>query len=714
MATVASALLLFLAWLFGRAAISKSLPFQIAAAAAQVVAAAAPLALVAGYLIPVSDGAGTVILVCLLGAASAFGTFAARHIAYGSKFAALLLGTVALIALTQLGTMSALAAGAAILMGGWLLADLAEFSADEIAARRIFERRQSAERAATQRALTEFERFGTDWLFALDAHGHLVDVSERFAEEMNRTASDLEGKSFIALFDETHVRHRLAERIAQRTAFRNVVLALQIKGEPHHWRLNGMPVDENKVAIRGLISDLTAQRNAEARVNRIAMYDALTDLPNRSLFEEEAETALGSVTPENRVALFLLDIDRLKEVNDNYGHRAGDTLLKTTARRLRALVRQGDVLSRYGGNQFAVMLTGGFSAERIESFANTLVQELAQPISHDGLSIDTSVSVGLALSPEDSRTLTRLLKRSDLALHHAKQSGGSCWRRFDAEMAAADKHRKLLDSEMKQALKRGEFQLFYQPLVSAGSLDLKGFEALIRWISPTRGFVSPGEFIAIAEESGFIEDLGEWVVRTAIAQAAKWPDHINVAINISPAQLRNDQTERAILEMLDKTRIEASRIELEITEGVLLKEDGRHMSMLKRLRARGIRFSLDDFGTGFSSLSYLRTFPFHKIKIDRSFVNDMGEKNSQAIIRTILNLARDMNMTSVAEGVELPGQLAALQHLGCDQIQGYLTGRPLPVAEANRTVEESVFKRQQARARLGGKKSARARADAGL
>ncbi|MBZ6379099.1 MULTISPECIES: putative bifunctional diguanylate cyclase/phosphodiesterase [Pacificimonas] len=626
-----------------------------------------------------------------LALALAFGSALMRHLPGGPSLNVLLLGSIFVASLGEAFGPVGWSVGGATIFLAWQFAGVVDRSRKGLAER--MEREQSLEETSqsVQALLSEFEEHGSDWLFAVDERGQIRKPTRRFAEAMGCDPSELDGRRLCELFEPGDMRRELINHLSQRTAFRRLRLPVAAGKEQRFWSLSARPVSEaSGIAMRGVMTDVTTEAQAEARVHRMAHYDALTDLPNRLSFTEQAEIAVSGATATNRCGLLFVDLDHFKAVNDVYGHRAGDVLLQTTAERLKQVVSSSGLVARLGGDEFAILIPSGASPAGVEELAERIATTVSDVVRHDGLALEPTVSIGLAIAPDDATGLKELLHQADMALYASKQDGRNCWRRFDRQMDETAQSRRALATEMKAALKRGEFRLFYQPIVHAKTLELRGFETLVRWIHPTRGFVSPGDFIPIAEESGFIRDLGAWILETAMEEAATWPDHINIAVNVSPMQLRGSEFERTVTDALASTRLAPTRLELEITESVLLEQSDSGIASLKRLRTRGVRFSLDDFGTGFSSLSYLRTFPFNKVKIDRSFVNDMGDGGScYAIVKAVLSLARDMGMVTVAEGIELPGQLAALQQMGCDQIQGFLISKPLPLEDAREQVAQA-------------------------
>ncbi|RZK96937.1 MAG: EAL domain-containing protein, partial [Methylobacterium sp.] len=387
-------------------------------------------------------------------------------------------------------------------------------------------------------------------------------------------------------------------------------------------------------------------------------------------------------TSDGACAVLLVDLDRFKPVNDTLGHAIGDALLAKVAERLSATLRPCDTVARIGGDEFVVVQRGVTDLEETRVLARRIVDLIGRTYMIEGQLLTIGASVGVAVAPRDGTDADRLLKCADLALYRAKLEGRGAFRFFEAEMDARMQARRRLELDIRQALGRREFSLHYQPQLNLENDRVTGCEALLRWTHPERGMVPPGEFISLAEEIGLIVPIGEWVIRQACRDAATWPSAINVAVNVSPAQFKGDRLVEVIVSALASSGLAASRLEIEITEGVLLQENERTLRTLHRLRALGIRVSMDDFGTGYSSLSYLRSFPFDKIKIDRSFVADITQKpDGDAVIRAIAGLGRSLGMTTVAEGVETEDQMRRIRAEGCTDVQGYLVSRPIP-AEA--------------------------------
>jgi len=431
--------------------------------------------------------------------------------------------------------------------------------------------------------------------------------------------------------------------------------------------------------------DISDRQRAEERIVHMARHDALTDLPNRTMFRERLEYELKRIKRGDALAVLCLDLDHFKSVNDTLGHPVGDELLKVVAERLRRCIREPDTIARLGGDEFAIIMTGMHAPTDPVVLAKRIRQAVIKPYILDGHQILADISIGISLAPIDATEPDLLLKNADMALYGAKADGRGTYRFFEPEMDARMKARRELDMDLRKALANGEFRLHYQPLVNIQNNEITAFEALLRWNHPIRGLVPPAEFIPIAEETGLIIPLGEWVLRGACQETANWPTNIKVAVNLSPAQLNSRNFTDVVVNALAASGVSANRLQLEITETVLLQNTFNTLATLQKLRALGVQIALDDFGTGYSSLSYLRSFPFDKIKIDRSFIQDLTSGTEPfAIVHAIAGLAKNLNMISTAEGVETKQQLEALQALGCIEMQGYLFSHARPPAEIAR------------------------------
>ena len=432
--------------------------------------------------------------------------------------------------------------------------------------------------------------------------------------------------------------------------------------------------------------DITEQRQSEVKIEYMAHHDSLTDLANRVLLNERLEQALGRrVHSEEMVAVHHLDLDQFKAVNDTFGHPAGDKLLKIVAGRLCRIVRESDTVARTGGDEFVIVQSPIADPADATSLAQRAIALMSEPFEIDGHQAVIGASVGVAVGPGDGLRPDKLLRNADLALYRAKGDGRGTFRFFEPAMDLQMQTRRIMEQDLRKALPGGEFELYYQPVVNLASGEISGFEALIRWNHPEKGMISPATFIPLAEEIGFIVPIGEWVIRQACATAARWPDDLHVAVNISAAQFRGSGLMQVIVGALAASGLHPTRLEIEITETVLLQNRETTLAILHQLRALGIRIAMDDFGTGYSSLTYLQCFPFDKIKIDRSFVKDITENTgSLNIVRAVAALAHGMGMTATAEGVETLEQLDRIRSEGCTEMQGFLFSKPLPAAEIER------------------------------
>ncbi|MBN8936566.1 MAG: EAL domain-containing protein [Rhizobiales bacterium] len=436
--------------------------------------------------------------------------------------------------------------------------------------------------------------------------------------------------------------------------------------------------------------DITERQRAEAKIAHLARHDMLTNLPNRLLFREHLENAFDRIQPDRGFAVHCLDLDHFKTVNDTLGHPIGDELLKLVAARLTEAVSAADFVARIGGDEFAVVQANVARPEQCSQLASRIVGQISRPYDIDGRHIVIGTSVGIAIAPNDGANPDVLLKNADMALYLSKGDGRGTHRFFEGEMDKRLQSRRALELDLRKAITDGEFELYYQPILYLQTGKVTGFEALLRWNHPERGLITPAEFIPLAEETGLILPLGEWVLRTACAQAARWPQPVGVAVNLSAAQFKGRNLVQMALSALAASGLAAGRLDLEITESVLLQGEANTLAVLHQLREGGIQISMDDFGTGYSSLAYLRNFPFDKIKIDRSFVRDMlVRKDCLAIVRAVVGLARSLGITTIIEGIETKEQLDTARAEGCDEGQGFLFSRPMP----EREVAEFLAKR---------------------
>ena len=437
--------------------------------------------------------------------------------------------------------------------------------------------------------------------------------------------------------------------------------------------------------------DITARLAAEERVRHLAHYDALTDLPNRVTFYERMASILGHLRRNESVAILSLDLDHFKNVNDSLGHPIGDRMLKAVADRMRACVRDEDLVARLGGDEFVVVQVPSGERPETPALASRLIETVGAPYELEGHQLVIGLSIGIALAPGDGAQPDVLLKNADLALYRAKADGGGTYRFFEIAMDARMQARRALELELRKAVLKCEFELNYQPIIDVKSGAITSCEALIRWRHPERGMIPPMEFIPVAEETGMIVPIGEWVLAKACAEAMRWPKHIGVSVNLSPAQFKSRNLVQAVKNALADSGLPAQRLELEITELVLLQETEGSFAILHQLRDLGIKIAMDDFGTGYSSLGYLRSFPFNKIKIDQSFIRDLSSKeDSLAIVRAVVGLSSSLGITTTAEGVETKEQLARLTTEGCNEAQGFLFSKPRSASEVEKLLHEQV------------------------
>ena len=442
--------------------------------------------------------------------------------------------------------------------------------------------------------------------------------------------------------------------------------------------------------------DVTERRQIEERMTHLAHHDALTDLPNRAMFREKLDQALSnSMRDGQALAVFSLDLDRFKFINDTWGHPAGDWLLKCVSERLRlCLGDQADGVARFGGDEFSILRLRLGGRHEAESLARRVVETIGRPFEGDTYEINVGVSLGIAVFPDDGKDADTLLKNADMALYTAKSDGRNGYRFFEPDMDARVRARRALESELREALPRQEFELHFQPIMTIASGRIVGVEALMRWKSPGRGLIPPDEFIPVAEETKLIVPLGEWALRKACATAAGWAPELRVAVNVSAVQIRSGTFTRSVISALASSGVPAERLELEITETVLMDESDAVLRTLRQLRGLGVRIALDDFGTGYSSLGYLRRFPVDKIKIDRSFIRDIGNGDTAAIVRTIIGLGAQLGITVTAEGVETEAQLDILRREGCVEAQGYLIGAPSPAHGLGRLLRQGTARKR--------------------
>ena len=537
----------------------------------------------------------------------------------------------------------------------------------------------------------EFENSGRGWFWETDSLGTLSYVSGQLAEDFQSAPEALLGRQFTDLLSVDNGSEALEEgktlgfHLSARFPFSDVVVRPASKQDVH-WSLSGNPIFDDRgrfLGFRGIGTDLTEQRKSEREISRLARFDSLTGLPNRAMMRQTLDEALRNATHRHRgCALFMIDLDRFKNVNDTLGHPVGDALLRQVADRLKSVMGNHGQVGRLGGDEFQAVLPGAADIGLLESLARTLIEQVSRPYVIEGSKVTIGASVGVAIGDPGKASADALVRNADLALYAAKGAGRGKHCFYEASMHSEAAERQLLENDLRQAIERGELSVYYQPIVGAAGEEISGFESLVRWQHPTRGPISPSRFIPLAEEAGIIGKIGEWVLRTALEEAAHWPDHVRVAVNLSPLQFNDPNVDAMVRKHLNETGVRAERLELEITEGVFLAEGDSTDETFAKLKALGVRLALDDFGTGYSSLGYLKKAPFDKIKIDQSFVRGAASSSTTnrnaAIIRAIVTLAETLGMDTCAEGVETHDDLQLIRELGVSMVQGYIFGKPSP------------------------------------
>ena len=626
---------------------------------------------------------GKLQLACFVAVFGAIGVSALALFAVRAAVLAFAIGLVATVTwISGLSLPTGLAFGffVCLVIVAYRLAQLDHAAADARA-------EDENEGRLASRLVEEFESHGSGWFWQTDRQGRLTYLSQKVARELVVDGVGPIGRMLNAVFrmdgSAPDTERTLGFHLSSRTSFADYsVAAIGNVEADRWWSISGRPVADDRGRFIGFIgsgSDLTEKRRSEAEISRLALFDSLTGLANRQRMKLAFDQTLAqSRRGYHPTSLFLLDLDRFKAVNDTLGHQTGDELLKQVAQRLQRSVGDKGLVGRLGGDEFQVVLPSESNRDRLADLAKSVIGSLSQPYFIDGSSITIGCSIGIAIAPEDGEDSESLVRNADLALYAAKADGRGIHRFYRSELLAGAQNRKALEDDLRHALAKGEFYVAYQPVVSTREERIVGYEALIRWEHPTRGAISPAEFVPVAEDCGLIEAIGEWVLRTATMEAARWPEGVRVAVNVSPIQFANPALPAIVTSALAKSGIAPARLELEITEGVFLDESASSDQMFKSLKAIGVRLALDDFGTGYSSLGYLKKAPFDKIKIDQSFVRGAavaGNRNA-AIIKAIVTLAETLGMETTAEGVELKDEIALIRELGCSHIQGYIYGKP--------------------------------------
>ncbi len=540
--------------------------------------------------------------------------------------------------------------------------------------------------------LREFEDSGADWLWQTDTGRCVTHASPRFARALESDPKTIEGQPLLKLIAgdswETgrypQQLHDLADKLKRRESFSNLIVPVTINGTRRWWELSASPrhADDGVfLGFRGVGSDVTEQRESAEKISHLARFDTLTGLPNRLQLTEALGQALSEADQwRRRCGFMMIDLDRFKAVNDTLGHPVGDRLLAQVAKRLKMIMSSNELCGRLGGDEFAVVLKDASDASYVARVAKTIIDTLSKPYEVDQNTLYIGASVGSAVGPLDGRTVELLMRSADLALYRSKDEGGNTHHSYQHKLHANAEERRVLEFELRNALKDDQFHLQYQPVVNANDdHQILGFEALLRWNNPKFGMVSPAKFVPVAEEARLIVPLGNWVLRQACQDAKKWPENVKVAVNVSVDQLTSPGFVEQVVQALHDSGLPAWRLEIEVTESIFVRDGGLAVQVLDRIRKLGIKLSLDDFGTGYSSLGYLSNIRFDTIKVDRSFVTgaSKGKAECIAIIRAVVAMADALDIATTAEGVENENELVMIQQFGCDKIQGYYFGRPM-------------------------------------
>jgi diguanylate cyclase (GGDEF)-like protein/PAS domain S-box-containing protein len=542
--------------------------------------------------------------------------------------------------------------------------------------------------------LQEYEQRGVGWLWQVDEENRVTYISSRMTALLGRPANQLLGHSFPSLLGGNA---ELGRVLLAKQPFNALEMELATARGTRWISMAGDPIIDTAgrfEGVRGVGSDITEMRHTQERLTHLANMDVLSGLPNRGRVRQLLGEALRNATAGNvPCAIMFLDLDGFKPVNDTFGHPKGDAVLRAVAKRLVDEVGADGHVGRMGGDEFAIVVTDAQSRKKVEQMADRIIRAIAEPYVIDQTEIRIGVSIGCSFGPIDGATVDDLILKADLALYEAKGAGRGIARYFSSELQSEQEDRVRLENDLRQAIASKQFHLAFQPLVNAKTQKLVGFEALLRWSHPQRGNVPPGVFIPVAEESGLMPAIGDWVIEEACRAAATWPEPITVALNVSPKQIL-PSLPNAVSQALARHKLAGNRIELEVTEGVFLGDNGTTLDVLRRLRQLGVGIALDDFGTGYSSIGYLNKAVFHKLKIDGSFVREAGSRpENVAIIQSIVQLAGSFRMSVTAEGVETAEDFERMRDLGCDTIQGYLFGRPLGYDRANEMVMGLTAKR---------------------
>ena len=565
-------------------------------------------------------------------------------------------------------------------------------------ASRISEGRVSEKDEVVSMLLREFEENEADWLWQIDTSRRVRSVSPRFAYALGRQQDEAEGRPLFDLIGGKNLEpaemppsmHELIDHMKQQENFSNLLVRVQIRGERRWWELSGTPIRDkhgNFSGFRGVGSDVTEQRESSEKIAYLARFDTLTSLPNRVQVNESLGEALIHADQwKTSCAFLMIDLDRFKAVNDSLGHQVGDKLLAQVSQRLQSLMGDGQLCGRLGGDEFAVVIRDASNRKVVSEVADKIITLLSKPYRVDDQTLHVGASVGSAIGPRDGATVEELMRNADLALYKAKDNGRGGHFGYVPSLHASAEERRQLELSLREALDREELTLQFQPVVSAKDGGIVSFEALSRWNSQEHGFVSPGKFIPIAEDTRLIVPIGKWVMREACEEARNWPDHVKVNVNVSPEQLLEENFADEVVDCLAATGLRPERLEIEVTESIFLRDASIARAALEQVLALGCQVALDDFGTGYSSLGYIRKLRFSTIKVDRTFVKGAAQHNAEslAIIRAVVAMAQSLDMTTTAEGAETTEEVELIRRLGCDKIQGFYFGRPMTAADARR------------------------------
>ena len=569
---------------------------------------------------------------------------------------------------------------------------MASLNHGKIFVERIVSRTDAEERSQTiALLLKDFEKKSSDWLWNTDSSGKFIDVSERFASAARSDTTQLLQTKFLELFSKQIARRRsnfkkLIEMLRQKSSFRNIELPIMIEDDLHWWSVTGQAKYDQAgifAGYNGVAADITERKIAEQRSEYLSENDELTGLINRRKFVELLDGNVENIEDDGeKFSVFYLDLDQFKTVNDTKGHEVGDRLLVKVANRIRKTAKPHDIISRLGGDEFAIIALSAPTKAKANELAEELLRSITKPYFIDDEILNVGLSIGITVAPDDGSNAKILLRNADLALYRSKSDGKRNYRFFKSDMDEIVQMRRQLEFDLSNALEMGELELMFQPLVCIEDGYTKGFEALIRWNHPINGRISPDVFIPVAERSGLIHDIGNWVLQEACRVASQWPASVSISVNLSPVQFEDDDIVNSVKSALTNSNIDPVRLELEITENLLLSQQQNLLKTLRNLKKLGVSIAMDDFGTGYSSLSYLTIFPFDRIKIDRAFVSTIDEdETARAILTSIGDLGKSLNMEITAEGVENYAQIEFLRTISCDLLQGYYFSKPMSEAE---------------------------------